>query len=40
MTQDEQTLFMFKGIVAELSEQSRAKVEHCLLWAISVPNSR
>ncbi len=30
MTQDEQTLLMFKGIVAELPEQSRAKVEHCI----------
>ena len=30
MTQDEQTLLMFKGIVAELPEQSRTKVEHCI----------
>ncbi|QES77163.1 hypothetical protein F3Y08_04915 [Proteus mirabilis] len=30
MTQDEQTLLMFKGMVAELPEQSRAKVEHCI----------
>ncbi|WP_342639815.1 hypothetical protein [Proteus faecis] len=30
MTQDEQTLLMFKGIVAELPEQSKVKVEYCI----------
>ncbi|MBG3131897.1 hypothetical protein I4674_19270, partial [Proteus mirabilis] len=30
MTQDEQTLLMFKGLVAELPEQSKVKVEHCI----------
>ncbi len=30
MTEDEQTLLMFKGLTASLNEQQQANLDHCL----------